>query len=244
MGSRRISSVFYCTHVTCALDVPTKIVEQNTPIKKRKIYGRAHLKCGRRHPVPRVPIASGGAPECRPSTLDTPPRAAARHPDGCGATARNTSLVRPTGSPHRWVSSLRRPRAPQRRVRASWPRLASEQGCLRAARPGVLALGVLAPRTFVCAHEGTGSSHLPRARFVVHERLSAGCAPYGRAWRLSRAACGQPDRVFWLWVFLAPRTLVCAHEGTGSSHRWVSSLSFPRAPQRRVRASWPRLVPE
>ena len=31
-GSRRISSVFYCTHVTCALDVPTKIVEQNTPI--------------------------------------------------------------------------------------------------------------------------------------------------------------------------------------------------------------------
>ena len=151
--------------------------------------------------MPRVPIASGGAPECRPSTLDTPPRAAARHPDGCGATARNTSLVRPTGSPHRWVSSLRRPRAPQRRVRASWPRLASEQGCLRAARPGVLALGVLAPRTFVCAHEGTGSSHLPRARFVVHERLSAGCAPYGRAWRLSRAACGQPDRVFWLWVF-------------------------------------------
>jgi len=142
--------------------------------------------------VPRVPIASGGAPECRPSTLDTPPRAAARHPDGCGATARNTSLVRPTGSPHRWVSSLRRPRAPQRRVRASWPRLASEQGCLRAARPGVLALGVLAPRTFVCAHEGTGSSHLPRARFVVHERLSAGCAPHGRAWRLSRAACGQP----------------------------------------------------
>ena len=152
---------------------------------KKKIYGRAHLKCGRRHPVPRVPIASGGAPECRPSTLDTPPRAAARHPDGCGATARNTSLVRPTGSPHRWVSSLRRPRAPQRRVRASWPRLASEQGCLRAARPGVLALGVLAPRTFVCAHEGTGSSH-----------------------------------------------------------RWVSSLRFPRAPQRRVRASWPRLVPE
>ena len=154
-------------------------------LEKKKIYGRAHLKCGRRHPVPRVPIASGGAPECRPSTLDTPPRAAARHPDGCGATARNTSLVRPTGSPHRWVSSLRRPRAPQRRVRASWPRLASEQGCLRAARPGVLALGVLAPRTFVCAHEGTGSSH-----------------------------------------------------------RWVSSLRFPRAPQRRVRASWPRLVPE
>ena len=51
------------------------------------------------------------------------------------------------------------------------------QGCLRAARPGVLALGVLTPRTLVCAHEGTGSSHLPRARFVVHERLSAGCAP-------------------------------------------------------------------
>ena len=163
----------------------TSVRWSDSSVKKKKIYGRAHLKCGRRHPVPRVPIASGGAPECRPSTLDTPPRAAARHPDGCGATARNTSLVRPTGSPHRWVSSLRRPRAPQRRVRASWPRLASEQGCLRAARPGVLALGVLAPRTFVCAHEGTGSSH-----------------------------------------------------------RWVSSLRFPRAPQRRVRASWPRLVPE
>ena len=49
--------------------------------------------------MPRVPIASGGArPECRPSTLDTPPRAAARRPDGCGATARNTSLVRPTAT--------------------------------------------------------------------------------------------------------------------------------------------------
>ena len=124
--------------------------------------------------MPRVPIASGGAPECRPSTLDTPPRAAARHPDGCGATDRNTSLVRPTGSPHRWVSSLRRPRrlsagcAPHGRA---WRLSRAAYG-----QPDrvFLALGVLAPRTFVCAHEGTVSSHLPRARFVVHERLCAG----------------------------------------------------------------------
>ena len=128
------------------------------------------------------------------------PSRGATAPDGCCATARNTSLVRPTGSPHRWVSSLRCPRASQRRVRALWPRLAPEQGC----PSGCFGSGCIGSTHFGVRARGDGQ--LAPIGKLASLRTSISAPGHGRAWRLSRAACGQPDRVFWPWVFwlLAP----------------------------------------
>ena len=76
---------------------------------------------------------------------------------------------------------------------------------------------VFAARTLVC-RGSTGSVHLDDgcARLVVRGHLSVGYASDGRTGRLSRAACGQPDWVFWCWVFAA-RISVSAH-GQQAAH--------------------------